>query len=53
MTYEYECPRCGDVRMIDVKHPLYKQLTTTGKTTTTCAKCNAIILIEVATSSTI
>lgn len=52
-SFVYKCPRCGDVRQIDFKHPLYNQLTTTGKATTTCAKCNAIILIEVATSSTI
>ena len=52
-SFVYKCTRCGAVRQIDFKHPLYNQLTTTGKATTTCTKCNAIILIEVATSSAI
>lgn len=52
-SFVCKCTRCGAVRQIDFKHPLYNQLTTTGKATTTCTKCNAIILIEVATSSAI
>lgn len=52
-TFIYRCPRCNTVHMIDIKQPAYKQLNANNKATVVCSKCNANILLEMSTNSTI
>lgn len=52
-TFIYRCPRCNTVHMIGIKQPAYKQLNANNKATVVCSKCNANILLEMSTNSTI